>query len=521
MNEPFLELPKEGDKVGAGRIDDLISVGGTSRVYRTWSSSLELYRAVKIMNPDAEPEIRERFATEARISSKLIHPNIVIVHNYGETAAGLPFIEMEMVTGQTLEEVLKQRVTLPTPVTLAVMIGILEALNYAHNISYTLYRLPQRGVMHRDIKPGNIVFSGGIPKLVDFGIARPVGVSRHTLKGDLIGSTPYLAPESCITGGDVDFRSDIYQIGGVMYECITGVRAYTQTDIPTIIDAIANGQHRPLDTSNRAAAIVNKCMELDPAKRYQTAADCLADVRVLYNALSPKTTPEEQIIAFLSGTTPPLMEQTAISTGNKRGRGTKTLKIAAIAVPSVLVAGLTIVGLTYLKSTPAPTTSANTVIEEPPQPPPTAAPITTPKPQPATPPQPKPTAATQTPPPAGRGTHGTHGTQDTHGTQPPITTEDAQLLINEAKSLLAQNNAQEALAKYQQALKTPSATLARGEIVKLSLYGTAKCNSILFSQNKIPRSNYEAAWKSVKNTYPAGTPEHTEAIKLLDNGAAE
>jgi serine/threonine protein kinase len=90
MSEQTLELPKEGETVGSGTILSLISAGGSARVYKTWVESMELHRAVKVMNPDADEEIRGRFATEARITSKLLHPNIVQVHNFGETGGGLP-----------------------------------------------------------------------------------------------------------------------------------------------------------------------------------------------------------------------------------------------------------------------------------------------------------------------------------------------------------------------------------------------------------------------------------------------
>jgi serine/threonine protein kinase len=375
--------------------------------------------------------------------------------------------------------------------------------------------------MHRDIKPGNVVFSGGIPKLMDFGIARPVAVSIHTLSGNVPGTIPYMAPESC-TGGDTDFRSDIYQSGLRMYECISGVMAYPQTDIATICEAIKTGQRKPLSTSTKAAAIVNKCLELDPNKRYQTAADCLADVKALYHAVSPQTALEAQISAYLSGTTP-IAEKTAV---NADGKGMKRLILAAVAIPCfLLVVGLIVIGLAHLnKSINPPAPAATPPTAEPQLPPPAA----TPAPQPTTPPRPKPAPAPAQPAVRSksdirdsRDIRDIQDIRDSRDIQTTAVQEDAQHLINEAKKLLAQNNAQDALAKYQQALKTPSATLARGEIVKQSLYGTAKCNSILFSQNKIPRSNYEAAWKSVKNAYPAGTPEHTEAIKLLDNGATE
>ena len=536
MNEQTLELPKEDDKVGTGRITDLISVGGTARVYRTWVAQLEIYRAVKIMNPDAGQDVRDRFATEAKITAKLSHPNIVQIFNYGETASGLPYIEMEHVDGLTLENVLRQRGALPLLVAVAISIGVLEAVNYAHNINYTFKTQPLKGVMHRDIKPGNVVFASGTTKLMDFGIARPVTVSIHTVAGDLVGTVPYLAPEYC-TGGESDFRSDIYQIGLLMYECINGSMAYPQTDIGTVVEAIKTGQRKPLNTSNKViAAIVGKCLELDPVKRYQTAADCLADVKALYHSISPRTTPEAQISAFLLNTTPPPTAETPPpiradhATAMSGTTGTRKLKIAATAILALLLAaGLAVMGLKYLNLStdqPTPETPATTTTTESPQQPSTAATSAPPQTAQA---RPKPQTAQAQPPAPARGKQDIRAIQDIQAIQdirdskdtpPPAKPEDAQTLIADAKKLLGQNNAQEALAKFQQAIKTPSATLARPEIVKQSLYGSAKCNTILFNENKIPRANYEASWRSVQSTYPAGSPEHSEALKHLeDNGA--
>lgn len=533
MNDQTLELPKEGDKVGTGIISDLISVGGTARVYRTWVAPLEIYRAVKIMNPDAGQDVRDRFSTEAKITAKLSHPNIVQIFNYGETASGLPYIEMEHVDGPTLEAVLRKRGALPLPVAAAVSIGVLEAVNYAHNVNYTFRSHPLKGVMHRDIKPGNVVFAnGGTVKLMDFGIARPATVSIHTVAGDLVGTVPYLAPEYCASG-ESDFRSDIYQAGLLLYECINGGMAYPQTEIAAVIEAIKTGQRKPLDTSNKiAASIAGKCLELHPANRYQTAAYCLADIKALYHSISPRTTPEAQISAFLLHAPPTAEAKTTITPARAPNTGGKRkLKYAAVtALALLLAAGLAAFGLKYLNlSTDQPTPetpAATSTAETPPQPP--AAATSAPPPQTAQA-RPKPAAAPAQPTAPARGKQDVRDSRDIRDIQdirdirdipPPPKQEDAQALIAEAKKLLAQNNAQEALAKFQQALKTPSATLARTEIVKQSLYGSARCNSILFSENKIPRTNYEASWRSVQSAYPAGTPEHNEAAKLLeDNGA--
>jgi serine/threonine-protein kinase len=522
MSEQTLQLPREGDKIGSGIVLSLISAGGSARVYKTWVEPLELHRAVKVMNPEASQEIRDRFATEARITSKLIHANIVQAFNYGETAANLPYIEMELVNGSTLESFLQKHGALPLPVALAVVLGILEALHYAHTINYTLYDQPQRGVMHRDIKPGNVIFSGGIPKLMDFGIARPVTVSLHTMAGNVPGTLPYMAPETC-TGGESDFRSDIYQAGLLLYECISGAAAYPQTELDPLITAIKKGDRKPLDTNSKAAAIVKKCLELDPAKRYQTAQDCLSDVRALFHAQSPQMTAEGQIVAFFeqgTATTKPITRITKAIPVIKKGA-----KIATIAIPSVLIAlTLIIIGFTYgnnfLKtaikalisttetSTQTEETADSVVATAPDQPP-------SPTPQPqitAVAPRPKPqTVATTVAVPAPSSKQA--ATQETQVPMPPP--EDAAFFIEQGNKLLSENKPQEALASFQRALRTPSTSMPRQESVKLSLYGSAKSNTVLFQQGKTSRGNYETAWRAVQNAYAAGTPEHSEAIRRL------
>jgi len=340
MNEQqTLQLPHEGEKVGSGIVLSHISAGGTACVYKTWVESLELHRAVKVMLPDAEPGTRERFNTEARITSKLTHLNIVQVHNCGETASGLPYIEMEFVNGFTLEAVLKQRGAMPLPAALAVAAGILDALHYAHNTNYTLYGQQHSGAMHRDIKPGNIIFSGGTPKLMDFGIARPVEVSMHTMTGTIPGTVPYMAPEMC-GGGACDFRSDVYQIGLLLYECISGRIPFPQPDFMSLVAAISAGDRQPLDTHPKAAAIVKKCTQLDPNKRYESAYKCLEDVRALYNALNPNVAPEECMLAFFRGAEESLKGMRAKRVKWKNGGKKRSKAPAAVMISLLLLLGL-------------------------------------------------------------------------------------------------------------------------------------------------------------------------------------
>ena len=323
--------------MGAGVILGPVSTGGSAVVYETWVDVLELRRAVKVMHPNADYETRGRMLAEARLLSRFIHRNIVHVYDYGETADGLPYLEMDFVDGVTLEALIAKRGALPLPVALAVAAATLEALHYAHTIEYTLSGERHLGIIHRDIKPANVMAAAetGCVKLMDFGIARPVGVSRHTVPGTAPGTVSYMSPEA-YSDGNCDMRSDIYQVGLLLYECICGRPAFPQKNRVALNDAKTANKYKPINTRCRgdmveAAAIADKCMRLDPDERYRTALECLADVRALYSALCPRAAAPEQIIkSFLTGLPIP-------QTKPKRNY-TKPLKTAALAASLVLAA---------------------------------------------------------------------------------------------------------------------------------------------------------------------------------------
>jgi serine/threonine-protein kinase len=372
--------------------------------------------------------------------------------------------------------------------------------------------------MHRDIKPSNIIFSDGIPKLTDFGIARPVTVSIHTKQGDIPGTVAYMAPEAC-TGGECNFHSDIYQIGLLMYECISGNPAYPQTAIASVVDAIKSGTRKPLRTHPKAAAIVKKCLEIDPGKRYQTAQECLADVRALYHIQNPKILPGEQIRAFLEETTPTAEKKVRTNSG----RVGKFLKIAALVVFGAPLALLLVVGgfkyMTDFLHSMVQTTAEETATESKEETPPPVAANEPPPPPPSVTPPPRPKPAAATPTPTKQAPTQAVAVQDTQATAP--VPEDALNLINEGKKLLAQSKPQEALAYFQKAIKTSSATLSRQDVIKQSVYGSAECNTMLFNQGKVSRTNYDVSWRSVLKAFPAGSAEYAEAEKRLDNGTAK
>jgi serine/threonine protein kinase len=515
MSEQTVQLPKEGDKVGSGILLSFISSGGSAYIYKTWNESLEIHRAVKVMSPDAPPDVRDRFQTEGRINSKLLHPNIVQCFNFGTTSGGLPYLEMEYLSGASLADLIHKRSPLPLPVVLAISIGILEALSYAHTIKYTLYDKQYVGLVHRDLKPANIILTAdGNVKLMDFGIARPVDVSLHTLAGTVPGTVAYMSPEAC-AGGDVDFRSDLYQFGLCLYEFISGQAAFPQSDLTSLLKAKTSNKYQPIEThtkniNSRILPILHRCLQLDPKERFQSAQTCLTEIRSFFNTLYPSTTPAQLLLSFLDGQ--------PVRSNPDTMRFRKIIKpILYTSVGFVFLLLVTLFALRYgnfliqkLKqispiyiqqktsspkvpepSIPSSTTTQNSA----------TAPI---KPQP-----PKPTSSSSVVHKKPRDSHANDTVKS-----PTISQDDALFFINQGKQQYSANLFNEALANFQSAIKMPSQQ-PRQQIVRTCVYWSAKCNSVLYKQNSIPLSNYQAAWRSVLNSFPANTPEHIEASEHL------
>jgi eukaryotic-like serine/threonine-protein kinase len=280
-------MPKVGDLVGANRIVRSIGAGGMANVFEVWHEGLEVTRALKILKNDSDKELRERFFTEAKILADIHHPNIVEIHTIGTWDKNVPFLEMEYVDGLSIRELLGRQGRLPLSVALTITYFVCQALYYAHTKDYTLYGKVYQGLIHRDIKPDNIIVSkSGMVKLMDFGIARPSEVSLHTIGGKVMGSLAYLSPEQ-LEGKDIDNRSDIFSLGSVLYEMISGQRAFPQKTISELVRSKSKGEFKSLDSFGLSLppSLINvtaKAMALDLQIRYASAADF---GRALYSEL--------------------------------------------------------------------------------------------------------------------------------------------------------------------------------------------------------------------------------------------
>ncbi|GAA4903798.1 serine/threonine-protein kinase [Actinomycetospora succinea] len=260
--------------------------GGMADVHAGLDVRLGREVAVKVLRSDLarDPSFRLRFEREAQNVAGLNHPGIVAVYDTGEVAAegvGLPFIVMEYVSGSTLRDLLRVHGPMPPERACAVMADVCAALGYSHD----------SGVVHRDVKPANIMITpGDVVKVMDFGIARALTETGPALTGDMvIGTAQYLSPEQGL-GQEVDARADVYAAGCVLFELLTGEPPFT-ADSPVAIVYQHVREDPPLlatltppgvVVSSELEAVVRRAMAKNPDNRYPTAADMRADLlRVL------------------------------------------------------------------------------------------------------------------------------------------------------------------------------------------------------------------------------------------------
>jgi serine/threonine protein kinase/dipeptidyl aminopeptidase/acylaminoacyl peptidase len=276
-----------GARLGPYEIVAAIGAGGMGEVYRARDTRLDRTVAIKVLPASfaADADRRERFTREAKAISSLDHPHICTLYDIGEHA-GTAFLVMQYLEGETIEQRLI-RGALPTADALRHAIEIAEALDRAH----------RHGVVHRDLKPGNIMLTRGGAKVLDFGLAKvsassiagagasaiPTTPPAITAQGTILGTFQYMAPEQ-LEGADADHRSDIFAFGSVLYEMLTGKRAFEGRSQASLISAIMSGTPAPLTslqplTPPALERIVMKCLEKDPDRRWQSAADLADELR--------------------------------------------------------------------------------------------------------------------------------------------------------------------------------------------------------------------------------------------------
>jgi serine/threonine-protein kinase len=270
------------ERIGRYRILERVGAGGMGVLYRAIDTVLDRDVAIKVMLADIageDDEMRVRFSREARAVAKLQHRNIVTVFELGEEG-GTEYIVMEFLRGQSLAA----RIGTPPPLTLDEKVDIVAqlcaGLGYAHS----------RGIIHRDVKPANtFILTDGTVKLLDFGIAK-VSDSHLTRMGATLGSVHYMSPEQ-IGGENIDARADVFSTGALLYELLAGQKPFDDPMPTTVLMKILNEEPVPLrvlapDVPEALAAIVNRAMAKDPARRFNSAAEIERELVNLRRGLS-------------------------------------------------------------------------------------------------------------------------------------------------------------------------------------------------------------------------------------------
>jgi serine/threonine-protein kinase len=289
MTADMLPTGNEPIPLGSGTIVSLLGAGGMARVYKIWNEKLEVFRAVKILIP-GQSDLKNRFDTEAKITAKLHHPNIVEIYNVGDWN-NLPYLEMEFIDGDSLEAFISKYGVLPPAVCSSIAILVARALAYAHSQEFLIYGKTYQGVIHRDLKPANIMIAkGGEVRLMDFGIARPTEASLHTVEGNIVGTMQYLSPEQ-MDGVDIDGRTDIYSFGAILYEMLTGTKTFPQDTITNLMKKKIMNEYRrfsdfEFDVQPGLSKIAQKCLQLSKEDRFPDVDTLLRELENTHRGLT-------------------------------------------------------------------------------------------------------------------------------------------------------------------------------------------------------------------------------------------
>lgn len=364
--------PRAAAVIVGGRYElrGLLGRGAMAEVRDGWDLKLSRPVAIKLLDPalTARPESRPRFEAEARAAAQLTGRHVVVVHDFGEHD-GLPFIVMERLPGVSLADHIA-RGPLPSGFVRAVLFGVLDALAEAHRV----------GILHRDVKPGNVLFTAsGEPKLADFGIAKTAGAA-YTRTGEVVGSMAYMSPER-LTGKPATVADDLYSVGVVGYEALSGRRPFPQEDLGPLAHAILHESPQPLaalrpDLPPRLVDTIERAMARDPAWRFDQANAMRAALVGAPVVPAPVRPPTRVMTA-------PVPAYTPAGARLEPDVPRRKLWVAAIIALFVLALMLFVLDASLSSSpppmpadttTPSPTTTLTTTtpssIEQPPPPPP-------------------------------------------------------------------------------------------------------------------------------------------------------
>jgi Tol biopolymer transport system component len=337
--EAVADAPAElaaGTQIGNYRIDGVLGRGGMGVVYRATDTKLHRPVAIKFLSIVADEQAKQRFHQEAETTSGLNHPHIVTVYDVGEHD-GQQYIVSELVEGGTLDEWSRTNRRKSWRQSVELLTGIADALAAAH----------AAGILHRDVKPGNVLIDGnGYAKLADFGLAKLVDrggrdpnesiakISKTTRAGLVLGTVAYMSPEQA-SGQSVDERSDVFSFGIVLYEQLAGHRPFEARNELELLKTIVHAPAEPLPDGlpELLRMAVDKALQKDPADRYQTMRDLVADLR--------------RVTRSASAATPALR-------GAESERRSRLPWLVAAGLAALLVAALVPAALYFMRAPPRP-----------------------------------------------------------------------------------------------------------------------------------------------------------------------
>jgi serine/threonine protein kinase/Tol biopolymer transport system component len=319
-----------GQKLGPYEILAPLGAGGMGEVYRAHDSRLRREVAIKVLSAElsGDADRRNRFEQEARAASALNHHNIVTIHDIGSSDSTI-YIAMELVEGKTLREVVQ-----------AGPLATKRLLDIAYQMADGLAKAHSAGIVHRDLKPENVMVSkDGVVKILDFGLAKLLkhqaeevsNVPTATRAGTVLGTVGYMSPEQA-SGRPLDFRSDQFSMGSILYEMATGRRAFQRGTSAETLTAIIREEAEPVERLNAGVPapfrwIVERCLQKDPEERYAATQDLARDVKSIREHLS-----EASVSGEVTGQTGPI--RTA------RGRPVLRSVLAGAALIAALLAGM-------------------------------------------------------------------------------------------------------------------------------------------------------------------------------------